>query len=357
MPFNAYYLSPAGDLRGGISTEEIRHAFESKEGLLWVDVAGTTADDAEFLTQTLGFHHLAVEDCLSTKIHHPKIDDYGGYLFIVLHGIDHAAGADIVETAELALFLGPSFVVSVHRAPLYSIDDVARLVEDDGRPMRRGADFLAYALIDGLVDNVLPTIDRMSEVAEELEEEAISSPHRSTLQGVMQLKRSALRIHRITAPQRETMNRLARREFHIVSEEAQIFYRDVYDHMVRIEDLVQSLRDSADNALATYLSAVAIQQNETMRVLSIVAAIFMPLTLVAGIYGMNFENMPELGWSWGYFAVLGFMGAVAAAAVWWFWARRWISAGRGRVSRIRPFAVEDAKLVGHLDQVEDLPDR
>ena len=150
------------------------------------------------------------------------------------------------------------------------------------------------------------------------------------------------------APQREVLNRLSRREFPGIREEAQIFYRDVYDHVVRIEDLNQTLRDRADNALATYLSSVASRQNETMKVLSVVATIFLPLTLLAGVYGMNFEYMPELGVSWAYFAVVGFIAAAIVVAIWWFWARRWIGWGRRRAARVRPFAVNRQKLRGYL---------
>ncbi|MFB0557442.1 MAG: magnesium/cobalt transporter CorA [Dehalococcoidia bacterium] len=348
MTIKAYYLTAEGDLRRDLSEEEIRTAFESKQGLLWVDIMETTEEDGKFLEQSLHFHHLAVEDCISPSIHPPKIDDFGDYLFIVVHGINHVAESDIVETAELAIFLGSNFVVSNHNFPLYSVEAIRQLVEDDGRPMRRGADFLVHALIDTLIDNVLPTIDKMSDVAEEIEEETIQSPQQSTLEGILKLKRSTLRIHRVMAPQREVLNRLSRSEFHIIKDEAQIFYRDIYDHIVRIEDLNQGLRDRADNALATHLSSVANRQNETMRVLSIVATIFLPLALVAGIYGMNFENMPELKVPWAYFAVLGFMAAVILVVIWRFWASNWFAWGRRQVSRVKPFAVEPAKIMGHL---------
>jgi len=263
---------------------------------LWVDAAETTEEDGKFLEHTFHFHHLAVEDFVSSKVHPPKIDDFGDYLFMIVHGINHAAETDIVETAELAMFVGPSYVVSGHRYPLYSIDYVKKLVEDDGRPMRRGADFLAYALVDGLIDNILPTIDAMAERTEEIEEEVIRNPQRPTLEAILQLKRSALRLHRIAAPQRDVLNRLSRGEFRLIGEEARIFYRDIYDHIMRIEDLNQSLRDRGSDALSTYLSSLANRQNETMRVMSIVATILLPMMLVAGIYGMNFKHMPELEW-------------------------------------------------------------
>jgi magnesium transporter len=351
MPFKGYYLSPEGDLKCDLTAKELKAAFESGQGLLWVDIAETTEEDGRFLENTFNFHRLAVEDCVSPLIHSPKIDDFGDYLFLIVHGINHAVESEIVETAELEIFLGHHFVVSNHSSPLYSVEAVKRQAEDDGRPMRRGADFLAHALVDTLIDNIMPTIDKMSDIAEEIEEEVIRSPHQTTLEAILKLKRSTLRIHRVMAPQREILNRLSRGEFPLIKEEARIFYRDIYDHLVRIEDLNQTIRDRADNALSTYLSSVANRQNETMRVLSIVATIFLPLTLVAGIYGMNFEYMPELGWRWGYFAVLGLIGAVIVVAIWWFWARNWITWGRRRIIRIRPFAVEPKKLIGYIEHL------
>jgi len=173
MSFKAYYLNPQGTLQRDPSEDEMQTAFESRQGLLWVDVEETTEEDGVLLERLFKFHHLAIEDCVSTQIHPPKIDDFGDYLFLVAHGINHVAESEIVETAELAIFLGTNFVVSNHNSHLYSVESIQRLVEDDGRPMRRGADFLAHALIDALVDNVLPTIDRMSDIAEEIEEEVV----------------------------------------------------------------------------------------------------------------------------------------------------------------------------------------
>jgi len=348
MAFKAYYLTPAGELKCGISEAEVKTAFESQQGLLWVDIVETTEGDAEFLSKNFNFHKLAVDDCLSPDMHPPKVDDFGDYLFIVVHGIDHTAESDIVTTTELDLFLGPHYVVSNHNVELYSVNSIRNLVESGGRPMSKGADFLAHSIIDALIDNILPTIDRMSDVADEIEEEVIRNPQKTTLEAILKLKRSTLRIHRVISPQREVLNRLSRGDFEIITDKARIFYRDVYDHIVRIEDLNQTLRDRSDNALATHLSSIANRQNETMKVLSIVAAIFLPLTLLAGIYGMNFENMPELSWKWGYFAVLGFMGAVIIFLVWWFWARGWIARERRRVTRLRLFDVDREKLTGHI---------
>jgi magnesium transporter len=351
MPYKTFYLGLDGEVQTGLAEDQVRAVLDSRQGLLWMDICETTEEDGEFLARTFGFHHLAIEDCVSEQIHAPKIDDFDDHLFMVIHGINHKGESDIVETAELALFVGPHFVVSNHNESLYSIDSIVKLVERDVRFMKRGPDFLAYVLIDALIDNVLPTIDRMSDVADEIDEEVIRNPQQSTLEAILKLKRSILRVHRVMAPQREVLNRLSRREFSIIGEEALIFYRDVYDHVVRIEDLGQTIRDRADNALATHLSSVANRQNETMRVLSMVATIFLPLALVAGIYGMNFQYMPELGWHWGYFSVLGFVGAVILVVVSWFWARMWIAWSRRQLARVRPFTVEPEKLVGYMGQV------
>lgn len=348
MAVRSYYLDADNKLQCDLTQEEIRAALDSKKGLLWVDITETTEDDAKFLEQSFGLHSLAIEDCVSTKLHPPKVDDFREHLFIIVHGINYAAESEVVETTELAIFLGTNFVISNHRLPLYSVEAIRHTVEENSRPMIQGADFLVHVLIDTLVDNVMPTIDKMTEFAEKIEEEVIREPQQSTLEAILKLKRSTVHIYRVMAPQREVLNRISRGDFGIIREKARIFYRDIYDHIVRIDDLNQTVRDMSDNALATYMSSIANRQNEVMKVLSIVAAIFLPLSLVAGIYGMNFENMPELKTSWGYFAVLGFIGSAIIIVIWQFWSHGWINWGRRPVIRIRPFSVDKEQLKGYM---------
>ncbi|MDP3879993.1 MAG: magnesium/cobalt transporter CorA [Dehalococcoidales bacterium] len=355
MSCQAYYLTADGELRRGLPNEQVQSGLESGQGLLWIDIDGTTTGDGEFLQQIFKFHPLAVEDCLSTKIHPPKVDDFGAYLFVIVHGINHAVESEVVETAELAIFIGSNFVVSNHNFPMYSVEAVRSSVESDGRPMRKGADFLAHALIDALIDNVMPTIDRITEIAQEIEEEIIREPQQSTLEDILKLKRSTVHIHRVMAPQREVLNRMSRGDFRVIRDDARFFYRDVYDHIVRIEDLNQTVRDMTDNALSTYLSSIANRQNEVMKVLSIVAAIFLPLTLVVGIYGMNFENMPELKTPWGYYAVLGFIGFAIIVMLWQFRHHGWIKWGRPRLTRVKLFTVDREKLVGYMGFRKRIP--
>jgi magnesium transporter len=326
MPFRAYHLTAGGQIKVDLTEREVKEAFEARDGLLWVDIYDSTERDGPFLEQTFGFHHLAVEDCTSPLVHPPKVDDYGDHIFIVVQGLRWVGAPDVVEATELALFVGPSFVVSNHNVPLPSVERVAMRVASSGRHMRRGSDFLAHALIDGLVDDVLPIVDRLGDIAEMLENEIIKAPGQATLEAIQDLKRSTLRIHRVITPQREMLSRFTHREYAVIREEAELFYRDVYGHMVHIGDLNQLVRETAENAVAMYMSVLVVRQNETVKTLSILAGVFAPLTLIASIYGMNFDNMPELRWSWGYYGVLGVMVAVGAIAGVAFGGARWVSA-------------------------------
>jgi magnesium transporter len=190
--------------------------------------------------------------------------------------------------------------------------------------MRRGADFLAHDIVDALVDNFMPTIDEMDEKSVTIEAEALHQPKRQTLVSIMQLKRSILALTRVILPQREIVNGLSRGEYALITERAQIYYRNIYDHLVRIEMITLGLRDMTESALSTYLSSVSNRMNEVMKVLTLIATIFIPLTFIAGIYGMNFANMPELEWRYGYFIILIVMAVIGIFLVVYFRRRRWL---------------------------------
>lgn len=352
MSCTSYYQAPHGELVSNLSADDIVSAFNSGSGLLWLDFVDPDEQDRLFLEEICRFHHLAVEDFISPLIHIPKVDDFDSYLFVILHGINYAVESDVVNTAELCIFLGPNYVITGHNDHLFSIEEIKARIEATGKPMKQGADFLAHALIDSLIDNVLPTIDRMTEVSAEIEEEVINNPQKSTLESIMQLKKSTLQIHRVMTPQRDILNRLSRGDFPLVKKGAQIYYRDIYDHLVRISDLNQTTRDIADNALATYLSSISNRQNEVMKVLAIVAAVFLPLSLLAGIYGMNFENMPELKWQWGYFAVLGIMLVAIIGLIWKFWANNWITIGHKKAKKALKLTASKDKIKGYLGKIK-----
>ena len=321
---SAFYLATDGEFLEQLDTQQIKNSLATGEGLLWVDMEDVTNEDAELLSNVFGFHPLAVEDCVSKNIHPPKIDDFEDYLFVVVHGINYQIESEVVETTELAFFMGKNYVVTSHDVPMRSVSSMLDRVRKDDRLMRRGADFLAHDLIDTLVDNIMPTIEEMDEKNDNLEVEALHEPKRETLMSIMQLKRSILALTRVILPQREIVNRLSRGEYALISERAQIYYRNIYDHLVRIEMLTLGLRHMTESVLSTYLSAVSNRMNEVMKVLTLIATIFIPLTFIAGIYGMNFANMPELEWKYGYFIILIVMAVIGISLAVYFRRRRWL---------------------------------
>jgi magnesium transporter len=320
----ALYMAPDGRLSEQLETEQIRDCLAAGDGVLWVDIEGATNEDADLLSNVFHFHPLAVADCVSSNIHPPKIDDFDEYLFIIIHGINYHIESDIVETTELALFLGKNYVVTSHDVPMRSVSCILDRVRKDGRLIRKGADFLAHDIMDSLVDNIMPTIDGMDEKNDQLEAEALHEPRRETLTSIMQLKRSILALTRVILPQREIVNGLSRGEYELITEGAQIYYRNIYDHLVRIEMLTLGLRDMTESVLSTYLSSVSNRMNQVMKVLTLIATIFIPLTFIAGIYGMNFANMPELEWRYGYFAVLVVMAVIGMCLAVYFRRKQWL---------------------------------
>ncbi len=322
MHIRSFYASSDGELESDLSPERLREAQEDTDGLLWVDIYDPDSEAGDFLSQEMGFHTLAIEDALGEQHQPAKVDEYGSHLFLIVHGIDYSSEEDFVETARLSVFIADSTVVTLHRVELISIDAVMTRVRRDPRLMDRSAGLFTYMVLDALQDAVLPALDHLGTVAAGLEEAAIDAPGREVLQQILQLKRSTIRIQRTIAPQARAFSRLSRDEFHLVGERDSMYFRDLQDQMIQLDVINQGIRDTADNALATYLSSIGIKQNETMRVLAIVAAVFLPLSLLAGIYGMNFSNIPELDWRWGYFGVLGIMGSVGAITFYWLVIRR-----------------------------------
>ncbi len=352
MPYRSYFLTPEGSVEKGLSEAAIRDALESGHGSILLDFNAPTVEDGEFLRRVFGLHPLAVDSCMNMAAQIPKVDDYDDYIFIVARGIDYTVDTRILSTTEMGIFLGRNFVIIVHAGLLYNIESVIALVERDGLPLRRGSTFLSYMLLDSLVQNLLPGINGLEEWVDAIEDSVIEKPDPNALEAILELKRSSFQLRRAIAPQRDMLNRLSRAEFAHVTGDALPYYRDIYDTILRIEGQNENLRDRADTTLAVYLSLVANQQNDLMRVLAVVATVFMPLGLIAGIYGMNFEYIPELSLRWGYFAVLGVMAIAITGVLWVFWARRWISVGRRRLVRFRPTTIAPERLLGYVSKLD-----
>ncbi len=278
---------------GQISTD-VRAA-----GLLWVSLENPTESEIyATLRDTFHFHPLAIEDCLTVGYQAPKIDDFGEYIFVIAHALQ--PGPEL-NTIELNCFLGKNYLVTSFQSPaLSSIDMVWKKLERDERLVSHGADFLLHAILDVMVDEYMPILDQMDEEIETLEDEVISKPQPPILEKILDLKHRIMNLRRIVNPQREVMNRLSRDDFPQIDRKSRIYYRDIYDHLVRIQDLSESIRDIISGSLDIYLSATSNRLNEVMKALTIVSTIFLPMSFFAGVYGMNFHYFPEITWKYGY---------------------------------------------------------
>lgn len=307
--------------------EVLGRALGDAGGVTWVDLQIKTGDDARLLDEVFGFHPLSIEDAVSHRVDPAKIDEHEDYIFIVTQSLGAYDPDEELESMEVDFYLGRNYVVSTHRADVPSISIFRERCQRDHSLVSRGSDWVLHGLLDALVDEYLPIVDAVDETLDEVEEQIMDRPDTRHLQRVMLVKRNAMRLRRATTPQREIMSRLSRGEFpELIRDETRIYFRDIYDHLVRIEYLVESLRDLADGALNTYLSVVSNRLNEVMKVLTAAATVFLPLTLISGIYGMNFaENQfPGFDSSWGFAAVVGFMIAIAVGLLAYFRYRRWV---------------------------------
>jgi magnesium transporter len=290
----------------------------------WLDLEGDDPAMREVLHRDLGLHALAVEDIFQDRVI-PKAEDYDGYLYVVVHGITcERNDPEDLHTVEVDLVISSRWIASHHNGGVRVTHEVLDELRRNPRLFDKGPGFLAHALIDHLVDYYIPVIDAFDEYVDEVESEVVANPQQSLLQRIFRLKRSLQRLRRIAMHQREVLQRLARGEFEQIPERALPFYRDIHDHFVRVCDLAEGYRELLSGALDAYLSVVSNRMNEVMKTLTLVATIMLPLTFIAGVYGMNFEHMPELHWHYGYPFALGVMLSVAVAMGLWFRYKRWL---------------------------------
>jgi magnesium transporter len=317
----AFAYSPTSGVRTLAGEPAIREALATTGTLVWVDFDHPTDDEVSLLRTLFRFHELAIEDCVAES-QHPKVDDYGDYLYLVVHGVVGDAGC-VFRTEELDAFVGANFVVTFHYEKRRSVEAVMGRVREVAQPMAHGADGLLCAILEQLVDNYEPAMEVLDQRIAAVEEAVFGRPDKQTLGEIFALRKEVLHLRRIIYPQRETVHRLARGEFAQIGGTATPFFRDVYDHLYRITDLCEGYRDLLGGVLDAYLSVVSNRLNEVMKVLTIISTIMLPLTVIAGIYGMNFDVMPELHWRYGYFMVLALMAAIAGGMIVFFKRRGW----------------------------------
>jgi magnesium transporter len=287
----------------GSSVEEAL-ARRSDLPVTWIDVVGLhDVDLLQQLGEHFGLHQLALEDVLNVG-QRPKVEAYEDHLFVIMRLIHR--GSEL-ESEQISIFLGGGFLLTLQEVPGDVFDGVRdRIRHGLGRIRRSGADYLAYAVIDSLVDNFFPVLEELGTRLEDLEDEVIEDPDRETVSRLHQARKDLLLLRRAAWPEREVVSTLERQETPLIGRETRVFLRDCYDHAVQILDMTETYRELASSLLELYLSTVSNRMNEVMKVLTVLASIFIPLTFLAGIYGMNFDteaspwNMPELDWYWGY---------------------------------------------------------
>jgi magnesium transporter len=297
--------------------------FKDKPTVTWINIDGLhDVKVIEKLGRHFGLHPLLLEDILNTG-QRPKMEDFGDYIFLVLKMLYYEDNTKQIEAEQVSLVLGPNWVITFQEREGDVFNTVRERIKK-GRFRKMGADYLAYSLVDAIVDHYFIILEEFGEEIEVTETELATNPARETLQTIHTMKKEMVFLRKSVWPLRELVSSLERSGSPLIRESTGIYLRDIYDHTIEVIDTVESFRDMISGMLDIYLSSISNRMNEVMKVLTIFAAIFIPLTFVVGIYGMNFEYMPELRWHWGYFGVLIGMASVAGGMLVYFRRKRWL---------------------------------
>ena len=291
---------------------------------VWVDLDRPTAEESQILATVFHLHELSIEDALNA-IHHPKIESYGDYLYLILHGIDFNARQHRFKTQDVDFFMNRQYLITVHHGASRSIGKVADICTRNNQLLGEGTAALMHRIVDALVDNYRPEIDKLQGRLDKLETEVFENPSPRLAQKILDFKRDVASLRQVVLPQRDAVGRLARREFPIIDEQLAYRFRDVYDHLVRLSDESIFFQDRISGILDALLAAVSNQMNAVMKVMTIISTIFLPLTVLTGLYGMNVP-LPHLpgGEHAQFWWILAIMVAVAVVMLYVFRRKRWM---------------------------------
>jgi magnesium transporter len=299
--------------------------YRNAPTVTWVNVEGIhEVENVEQLGTCFGIHPLVLEDVVNTG-QRSKLEDFEEYLFLVLRKVSDHEPESGIDYEQLSVILGRHFVLTFQEAESRVFSPIIeRLGNEKSRARRMGADYLAYALLDLVVDSYFLVLERIGDRIEVMEDEVVASPTQGTFREIQDLKRELILLRRAVWPLRDLLGGLVRGDSPLIQESTRLYFRDVYDHTIQIIETMDTFRDMLSGFVDIYLSSVSNRMNAVMKVLTIIATIFMPMTFIAGVYGMNFEHMPELAWRWAYPASLGLMGLVALAMLWYFVRKGWL---------------------------------
>jgi magnesium transporter len=325
-------------------------ALASPDALVWLDIEDPTDEDTGILLNVFGFHPLAVEDAIRAR-ERPKVDIYhalprlaadgespdhrsttggvseaalpGPYYLVVFYSARYNGSSPSRELDPVSMFIGTHYLVTVHPRPIAQIPEMRARFHAPNSPMEHRSAVLVYTLLDAIVDDYFPLIDQIAEEAEELEDAIFAEPNEKTIQAIFELKKQLLGLRHVFAPERDVVNVLLRRELSVFKSRDVAYLQDIYDHLVRLTDGLDTYRDLVSSALDSYLSIQSNNMNQIMKTLTIGSILLMSASLIAGIYGMNFLFIPELGRRWGYPFALGLMAVVAGGLALYFKRKNW----------------------------------
>ncbi len=317
-----YYLPDEGvRIIDGIA--DFDRLIAAEQSVLWIDMSKPTDKESFVLTHDFKFHPLAIEDVISEKSR-TKIDDYERYLFLVFHLVDFVGRQEGLKISELDLFLCRNSLVTVRYDDHRIFDYLHSRAERDERLMTRGADFLFHAIVDTAVDNYNSTLDIIEYEVDQVEEDVLGQPDEETLKSIFTLRRDIVQLKRITMPQIEVVNQLSHQDYPLISDNLRRYFSDIHDHLARVNDMADMHREILNSSLEIYYSSVSTKTNDIIKVLTILTALFIPPTFLVGLWGMNFENMPELHFEHGYFISLGLILLVVLGMIIFFRKKKWI---------------------------------
>ncbi len=317
------YDEPGVRQKEAVDIEEC-FTYKNKSSITWINIEGIHEIDViKKLGDYFSLHPLTLEDILHTQ-QRPKLEDFEDYLFIVLKMPHFDEQNNKIKIEQISLILGPNFVISFNEGKENVFTPVRnRIYSGKGRIRKMRADYLAYALIDVIVDNYFIVLENIGVKIGDIEEELMDDPRNDTLHKIHELKREMMFFRKSVWPLRELVRILTRDDISLINEPTKVFIDDVYDHAIQVIDTIETYRDMLSGMLDLYLSTISNKTNEVMRTLTIVATIFIPLTFIAGLYGMNFENMPETKWRWGYPIIIFVISSIGVSMLFYFKRKKW----------------------------------
>ncbi|NQT90270.1 MAG: magnesium/cobalt transporter CorA [Candidatus Omnitrophica bacterium] len=313
-----------GKLKRGLDTKQIEQALKDKHSLLWVDIQAHDDGDIAMLKDIFKLHPVTLEDCMMPNAR-PKLEKFKDYLFMIMFAIElHPEQKEEIKTVELDCCLGSNFILTMHADNLKSVTTIKSKIERQESVIADGVDFLLCSIVDTMVDNYFPIITMFDDRVDDVSDELFKEPTQQTLNKIYNLKNEILFLRRTVGPQADVISLMIRGGYEYVTTANIAYFRNVYDNLVRLNDIIGTSRDIITSALEAYTSVVSNRLNEIMKTLTVIATIMMPLTLIASIYGMNFKFMPELASEYGYPIAIGIMVAIAVVMLSYFKRKKWL---------------------------------